>query len=296
MGNHKHYLLISLAVILLIAGSVPAVQPVQAASCAYYHYVSYGESLSSIGAAYGVPWKNIAAANGITSPYTIYPFQKLCIPSGAIIPSTGGAYANTGWSYRVIRVNAGTSVTIRTYNLPDNTLFDAAIGCWGCGGSPTPVTTFDSGAGGTINMTFDIPAALANTYQQLYIRITQQKKGAYLDLVFGNVLGYYSGGQYTGYYVGIPTISIVGAVRNTSVTIATHNFPKDLIFDVLMGPMGTHGVGGYKVGTIDSANGPDQTATFSIPSQLAGDYQIAIRTQNTASGYFSYNWFYNATN
>jgi LysM repeat protein len=79
MGNHKHYLLISLAVILLVAGSVPAAQPAQAATCAYYHYVSYGESLSSIGAAYGVPWKNIAAANGITSPYTIYPFQKLCI-------------------------------------------------------------------------------------------------------------------------------------------------------------------------------------------------------------------------
>jgi LysM repeat protein len=295
MGKHKHYLLISLAVILLVAGVGPAAHPAQAATCAYYHYVSYGESLSSIGAAYGVTWKAIAAANGISSPYTIYPYQKLCIPPAGSTGTTGVSYLYTQWSYRIFRVNSGVSVTIQTYNLPDNTLFDAAIGCWGCGGSPTPVTTFDSGAGGTINMTFDLPAALATTYQQLYIRITQQKKGAYQDLVFGNVAGQYTG-SYTGYYIGIPTISIVSVVRNTSVTIATHNFPKNLIFTVLMGPMGTRGVGGYNVGTIDSANGPDQTLTFNIPSQLAGNYQISIRTQNTASGYFSYNWFYNATN
>jgi LysM repeat protein len=297
MGKSKNYLMLSLVVVLLIAGIGPAAQPAQAATCAYYHYVTYGESLSSIGAAYGVNWKDIASANGISSPYTIYPFQRLCIPSASGTGGTygtGGPYTYTGWSYRVIRVNPGTSVTIQTYNLPDNVIFNAAIGCWGCGGAPTNVTDFDTGAGGTINLTFDIPASLANTYQQLYLRITQVKKGKYLDLVFGNVAGQYgTGGPYTGTYVGVPTITIVSAVRNTSVTIATHNFPTNLIFDVLMGPMGSRGVGGYVVGTIDSANGSDQTLTFNIPSQLAGSYQIAIRTQNTATGYFSYNWFYN---
>jgi hypothetical protein len=84
-------------------------------------------------------------------------------------------------------------------------------------------------------------------------------------------------------------------VRDNSVTIQTSNFPPGLNFDVLMGPMGTRGVGGYYVGTLYSGTGGSLSATFPIPAQLYGSYQIAIRTQNMPSGYFSYNWFYNNT-
>lgn len=49
-------------------------------------FVSYtvkkGDSLSKIGATFGVSWKKIAEYNGITSPYTIYPNQKIKIPKG----------------------------------------------------------------------------------------------------------------------------------------------------------------------------------------------------------------------
>lgn len=42
-----------------------------------------GDTLSGIGAKLGVNWTDIANANGIKSPYTIYPGQKLIIPGGS---------------------------------------------------------------------------------------------------------------------------------------------------------------------------------------------------------------------
>lgn len=44
------------------------------------YVVRAGDSLSKIGARYGVKWQNIASANGIRFPYVIYPGQKLKIP------------------------------------------------------------------------------------------------------------------------------------------------------------------------------------------------------------------------
>ena len=53
-------------------------------------------------------------------------------------------------------------------------------------------------------------------------------------------------------YSGIPTFSIVSVKQDLSVTVKTHNFPPNETFDVTMGPMGTQGIGGTKVGTVDS--------------------------------------------
>ena len=52
-----------------------------------------GDTLSGIGSKLGVDWKSIASANGIGSPYTIYPGQKLTIP--------GGASSNSSITYTV---------------------------------------------------------------------------------------------------------------------------------------------------------------------------------------------------
>lgn len=51
-------------------------------SSSTYTVVS-GDTLSGIGAKLGVNWQSIASANGIKSPYTIYPGQKLTIPGGS---------------------------------------------------------------------------------------------------------------------------------------------------------------------------------------------------------------------
>lgn len=92
----------------------------------------------------------------------------------------------------------------------------------------------------------------------------------------------------------IPTISIVSVAMDETVTIRTHNYPANRTFTVRMGEMGTRGVGGVVVGTVNSGTGGTLEATFDIPDALKGRYQIALRLDSTTGGYYSYNWFYNA--
>jgi LysM repeat protein len=92
----------------------------------------------------------------------------------------------------------------------------------------------------------------------------------------------------------VPTFEIVSVVKNKQVTIKTNDFPPDTDFEVTMGKIGTQGIDGLDVTTINSGQGGSFTATYSIPSKLKGQYQISIRMQSS-TGYYSYNWFYNNT-
>jgi hypothetical protein len=82
-------------------------------------------------------------------------------------------------------------------------------------------------------------------------------------------------------------------VRDTSVKVQTYNLPPNDSFVVTMGPMGTQGIGGIQVATIDSGSGGSKQYTFNIPSSLYGSYKISIRMQSPTSHYYAYNWFYN---
>lgn len=72
------------------------VEPAPAPSTNEYTVVR-GDTLSGIGAKFGVDWRSIASANGIGSPYTIFPGQKLRL-SGGSVP----APAPSGGSYTVV--------------------------------------------------------------------------------------------------------------------------------------------------------------------------------------------------
>ena len=54
-----------------------------------------GDTLSGIGQKLGVSWKDIASANGISSPYTIYPGQKLTISGGSTTSSSSSSRTYT---------------------------------------------------------------------------------------------------------------------------------------------------------------------------------------------------------
>jgi LysM repeat protein len=73
-----------------------------------YYTVAWGDTLSQIGYRFGVPWQDIATANGITGT-TIYPGQVLYIPGG-----TSGTTppANTGTIQRVNFAPGATSATL----------------------------------------------------------------------------------------------------------------------------------------------------------------------------------------
>jgi hypothetical protein len=94
----------------------------------------------------------------------------------------------------------------------------------------------------------------------------------------------------------IPTFTITDVDEGEDVTIRTSNFPANDTFRVRMGVIGTQGIGGKVVDTINSGQGGTFTANFRIPTELRDDNRIAIRLESTTgSGYFAYNWFVNST-
>jgi hypothetical protein len=92
----------------------------------------------------------------------------------------------------------------------------------------------------------------------------------------------------------IPTFVIKAVDRNDLVTIQTDNLRLNDTYKVTMGVMGTRGVNGIHVATINTTDSGRLTKTFSIPSALKGLHQISIRLQSSKTGYFAYNWFYNS--
>lgn len=200
MDHKQRFLTVLLALILAVSVMGFAAQPAQAASCAFYHTVSWGQSLSWIGSYYGVSWTAIASANNIHSPYTIFVGQQICIPTGAQYTYYPGYYyptyypyyydpPATTWDYHVVGVVRGQTVTIETSNFPDNVYFEVRIGCQYCGSAMVKVADLDSDRGGTFKQRFDIPAQFAG-YSQLEISLIQAKKGTTVNRVFNNATVY----------------------------------------------------------------------------------------------------------
>lgn len=91
----------------------------------------------------------------------------------------------------------------------------------------------------------------------------------------------------------IPTFSIQGVTEGEKVTIITYNYPADKEFVARMGLLGTRGIDGIVVGSVESGEGGSLLFTFDIPQELQSEDAIAIRLDSTTGGYYSYNWFYN---
>jgi len=94
--------------------------------------------------------------------------------------------------------------------------------------------------------------------------------------------------------VVFPTFVIKAVDHNDLVTIQTDNLLSNDTYNITMGVMGTRGVNGIHVATVTTSTSGRITKTFSIPAALQGHAKIAIRLESPSSGYFAYNWFYNA--
>ena len=205
---------------------------------------------------------------------------------GAVIPTP-----HTGIpTISIVSVEEDENVTVRTHNFPENKDFKVLMGQMGTRGiGGIHVTTISSGSGGSFTETFTIPAALKGNYR-IAIRLQTA------DGVFYAYNWFYNNtttARPITWYTGIPTIAITAVVEDNSVTIKTNNFPPSYEFKVLMGKMGTHGIGGIHVATIGSGSGGTLTETFNIPDALAGQYKISIRLESTSGGFYAYNWFFN---
>lgn len=93
---------------------------------------------------------------------------------------------------------------------------------------------------------------------------------------------------------GVPTITILEVKVDEWVKIRANNLPKNTEFTARMDKMGNYAIGGTVVGTAKSGADGIFEATFNIPQSLKGLSRIALRI-DSASGYYSYNWFDNKT-
>lgn len=237
---------------------------------------------------------------------TILSLVLIIIVTSAGIPaSTPASAAVTIPTFSIVNVVRDQTVTIRTSNFPANDTFDVLmgkIGTRGVGG--IKVTTQQSGSGGTFEATYTIPAAL-HGLSQIAIRLQSPTSGYFAFNWFWNTTGVVMPPLATAtpgpsptpgpISTGFPTFSIIGVVRDQTVTIRTNNLPPNDRFDVLMAPSGNRAIGGLKVTTTDSGTGGVKEFTYNIPASLHGTRQIAIRLQSPTSGYFAFNWFWNTT-
>ncbi|HNT23683.1 MAG TPA: hypothetical protein PKM21_04925 [Anaerolineales bacterium] len=230
-----------------------------------------------------------------TSGYYAYNwFSNSTGSSGSPAPAPG----YSGYPYFFITsVNKDDTVTIKAYNFPANDTFNVTMGTYGSYGiGGVVVGSSNTGAGGTFVATYDIPASLEGAYQ-IAIRLQSPTTGYFAYNWFYNnttaaPVNPPAPGPGNG-YSGYPYFFITAVARNNSVTINAFNFPKNDTFTVTMGAYGTYGISGTVVGSTNTGNNGNFSATYEIPDGLAGSYQIAIRLQSPTTGYFAYNWFYN---
>lgn len=210
-------------------------------------------------------------------------------------------------TFSIVKIVAGSSVTILTNNFPKSQTFTVRMGEYGTLGiGGIVVGTTASGSGGSFEATYSIPASLAGR-SKIAIRM-DSPQGYYAFNWFDNI-DYNAGTPVATStavtatpswtpvpgYTGIPTFLIASVVKDSTVTINAYNFPAGQTFTVRMGAYGTLGIGGTVVATRDSGSGGSFTATYTIPSSLAGSYKIAIRLETANGYYYAYNWFYNNT-
>ena len=98
-------------------------------------------------------------------------FDNAIVEATVSTPSTGSSSTVPSWYYGypyfyIMSVVRDATVTIDVYNLPPNQDFVVTMGPYGAYGiGGIVVATTNSGVGGYLTLTYDIPPALAGSYQ-----------------------------------------------------------------------------------------------------------------------------------
>lgn len=180
MNTTRKFQLLALVLVIALVAALPAFQsPGLAATCQANYTVKRGDTLSRIGQKWGVGWREVASANNIKSPWTIYTGQTLCIPGSSTPAQPNNPKPAAIPTFTITAVVKDSSVTILTANFPANTRFDVRMGAFGTAGvNGALVTTIDSGKGGAFSGTYTIPAALQGSKR---IAIRLESKSGYFS-------------------------------------------------------------------------------------------------------------------
>ena len=213
-------------------------------------------------------------------------------------------------SFTISEVKKDESVTILAQDMPKNLDWKVLMGEYNTRGeSGIEVATFNSGAGGSMSATFNIPAALKGR-AMISIRLESLTGGYYYYNWFWNDQANGTWPTVTPTSTApaptttpaptqvpetIPTVMIKSVDPGKSVTITATNFPKNLELVGMMNKMWTRGIAGVEVGKLTSSNTGAFEATFIIPEEFKDHERVAIRLESTSGGYYAYNWFWNVT-
>lgn len=124
-------LFITLVALSLVLGAaaLPATTA-QAATCTQYHTVVRGETLYSIGVAWGVGWPYLAKINGIGNPGKIFAGQSLCVAT-TTSGSSGTVPSGSIPTFSITGVVKDKTVSVTTYNFPAHDTFNVLMGAYG---------------------------------------------------------------------------------------------------------------------------------------------------------------------
>jgi hypothetical protein len=220
---------------------------------------------------------------------------SMVIVVGLAVGLVGQTHAYATPITSIISINSGVSVTIAGTNFPPGQNFTVRMGPYGSYGvGGAVVGSYNTGSGAYFTSTYAIPSSLVGA-DKIAIRL-ESAAGPYSYNWFYNtgIAGATAvpGSPIPSGYSGYPTFDISSISAGSSVTILTHNMPVGQVFTVRMGDFGTLGIGGQVVGSTSDSGG-SYSATYAIPSWLAGKPQIAIRLDGPTGYYYAYNWFYN---
>ncbi|HSF80643.1 MAG TPA: LysM peptidoglycan-binding domain-containing protein [Anaerolineales bacterium] len=160
--THRISRLIGMFLVLaFLAGSIP--QPALAASCRTNYTVKSGDTLSSIALQFKISWTDLAAANNLKEPYTIYIGQVLCIPASATTTSSTSTTSSSSKRSFSVAVQ-GSSLVISTTNFPKNNIYYVKISAGHFRPDPPvyKIGTLRVGKNTTYTYTFRFPKELSS--------------------------------------------------------------------------------------------------------------------------------------
>lgn len=110
-----------LLVLALLAASAPAALAApQAVTCAKNYVVQSGDTLSGIANTYKLTVAELAAANNLKEPYTLFIGQQLCIP-GTVTATTSTTSTSSSSSNKPISIEFGIkTITVEVSDLTKN--------------------------------------------------------------------------------------------------------------------------------------------------------------------------------
>ncbi len=282
MNKHKllqHLWRVAIIAVFLVNAAFITVEDVAASgSCKDYHTVQYGDTLYKISVWYGAYWPDIASANGIGYPYTIYAGQKLCIPYGSSSgsSSTSGSSSSTGGiGLTVTSVKANNFVTVVATNLPKKENFEVRIGKCNSATSAYLENLKTDGSSGTFTRKYSIPGKYKNVKcLTVYMESVKSSKEAYAS--FDNVTNYaVSPVPETAMY-----FKVVDVEKNTSVTIKVYNLIKGKKYKVYLGPQGSGAPAGYAVDSfVASSSTKSVVLTYTIAKKYKDRTAFDLRVE-----------------